>query len=175
MKSRTLQYLVLAVIAVMACMELIHWEDTRIDRISENAGSILRLTPAAAITEEERAMMESLVGCPAVQAMLETGDGNMSAAEDPEALAAVEECLDPESAAAAAAVGVLPGGEEPALFLTWNTEKRTFLLQKMGTEYFKLYSRGGPFGRRTIYENWDNETVHQSVAHHWWFSWLMNR
>lgn len=171
MKNRSLQYLVLAIIAAVACMELVHWGDTRIDRLSGDAGMILRLTPAAAITEEERAMMETLSGCPAVQAMLERRDGDMNVAEDPAVLAAVEECLDPENAAAAA-VMVLPGGEEPALVLSWSTEKRTFLLQKMGTEYFKTYSRGGPFGRRTVYEKWDNETVHQSVVHHWWFSWL---
>ncbi len=44
MRNRKLQYLVLAVIAAAACMELIHWEDTRIDRLSEEAGVILRLT-----------------------------------------------------------------------------------------------------------------------------------
>lgn len=73
---------------------------------------------------------------------------------------------------ALAVLVVLAYEKGSALMLSCRTDKRRTILQRSGEEYFKSYSRDSLFGRRLIYENLDNERVRQSVAHHWWFSWL---
>lgn len=169
--KRIFGYPALAVIVVLACLELIHWGDTRIDLVSENTAMNLRQTPAASITEEERTMMETLSGCPVIQEMLKNGEGDVIVSEDREVMDIIEKCLGPENASLSI-VSVVSYEEGSALILNWRTDKKGAVLQKAGTDYFKAYSRDGFLGTRSVYENWDNERVRQSVIHHWWFSWL---
>ena len=46
------------------------------------------------------------------------------------------------------------------------------VVRENGISYFKFSFKGGLLGTRIMYENWDNERVHKSMAHHDWFSWL---
>ncbi len=170
--KRIFGYPALAVIVALACLELVHWDDTRIDLVSENTAMILRLTPAAAITEEERTMMETLSGCPVIQEMMENGEGDVVVSENREVMDIAETCLGPENASLSI-VSVLSSEERSALILSWRMDKKGAVLQKAGKVYFKTYSRDGLLGTRSVYENWDNGRVRQSVSHHWWFSWLL--
>lgn len=177
--KRTFGYLVVAAAAALLFLELTHWGDKRLDLISENTAVNLRQEPAAAITEEERTMMNTLFEVPVIRQLLESGEGgDITAADDSAVMAAVDECLAPEIAVTATA-SVLAHEDEAVLLASWSIDRdKRVLLQKTGgdeAEYFKVYSRGGLFGTRWTYENWDNERVRKSLVHHWWFSWLTPR
>lgn len=174
--KRVFGYLALGAIAVVLCLELVHWGDRRIDLVSENTAMNLRLEPAAAITGEERTMIDMLFEVPSIRELLESGEGGgITAADDPAVMAAVDECLAPEIAVTVTA-SVLAHEDEAALLVSWSIDRdKRVLLQKTGgdeAKYFKVYSRDGLFGTRWTYENWDNERVKKSLIHHWWFSWL---
>lgn len=143
--------------------------------ISEHTELILRRMPAAAITETERTLLKELSQSARVQELLEDGEtGDLKASEHPDIMAVLERYLDREQAADLN-ISVTP----PAVLLSLReTEKGLDIVQISGSgdaaEFFKVYSRDGWFGTRSVYENWDNERVRQSLAHHGWFSWLLN-
>ena len=65
---------VLVLLTVWACLELTHWGDTRISRLSDNTEAILRRELAVRITEEERDLMEDLLLCSPAREAAESGE-----------------------------------------------------------------------------------------------------
>lgn len=164
--------LLLILLGVELCMELRYPSD-EIAVTSKDTESILRRTPEVEITEEDRAMVEAFSSCAAVQKLLENGEnGDLSAAEDPELMAAAERYISPESAATVL-VSALFDEESPSLYVNWqNSDGHRFFLEenRQGNErtYCKIYAPK----RKLSYENWDNERAQKSVVRRRWLAWL---
>ena len=173
-KKQIVLRLALVLLGVLACLELAHLGDIMVNEVSHNTEAILRRTPAAAITQEEQTLLETLAGLPSVAEALEGGEGKdlfPSSPEDPalsEALGGFDSC----------ALSVLPGNGTPELILTLRpSEKEQTVLTRVerdqGAEYFKMYARRSFLGTRFLYENRGNREVRQLWVHHFWFSWLV--
>ena len=161
-KKQIVLRLVLVLLGVLACLELAHLGDIMVNEVSHNTEAILRRTPAAAITQEEQTLLETLAGLPSVEEALEGGEGKDLFPSSPE---------DP-------ALSVLPGNGTPELVLTLRpSEKEQTVLTRVerdqGAEYFKMYARRSFLGTRFLYENRGNREVQQLWVHHFWFSWLV--
>lgn len=170
---------VLVLLAVLACLELFHWGDRRISRLSDNTEAILRQNPDARITEEERELMEDLLLCTPVREAEESGENlDVVPAECPEVAALLEERLGKEGVDTSFfTVRPVEGGTEVIWSRDWMAKKQFSLsrvVREDGISYFKFGSKGGLLGTKVLYENWDNERVHKSLVHHDWFSWLIS-
>lgn len=168
---------VLVLLAVWACLELTHWGDTRISRLSDNTEAILRREPAVRITEEERDLMEDLLLCSPAREAAESGeDVDIIPAGCPEVAGLLEERLGKEGVDTSFfSVRPVEGGTEVIWSRDWMGKEQVSLsrvVRENGISYFKFSFKGGLLGTRIMYENWDNERVHKSMAHHDWFSWL---
>lgn len=143
---------------------------------SKDTESILRRAPEVEVTEEDRTMVEDFFQCAAVQELLESGgNGDLPAAEHPELMAAADRHLSPESAATVVVSGIFYEGS-PSLYINWTDGGcHRLVLGKARDggeeEYYKLYRAG----RKSIYENWDNERAQKTAVRRRWFSWLRDR
>ena len=169
--------IVLILLAVLTCLELFHWGDRRISRLSDNTEAILRQDPDVRITEEERELMEDLLLCSPLREAADSGEGvDVILAECPEVAALLEKRLGQE-VADTSFLSVHPtGGGTELIWIRDPTAKKQVSLSRVaredGISYFKFCSKGGFLGTKVLYENWNNERVHKSLAHHDWFSWL---
>ena len=160
-KKQIVLRLALVLLGVLACLELAHLGDIMVNEVSHNTEAILRRTPAAAITQEEQTLLETLAGLPSVAEALERGEGKdlfPSSPEDPalsEALGGFDSC----------ALSVRPSEKEQTVL--------TRVERDQGAEYFKMYARRSFLGTRFLYENRGNREVRQLWVHHFWFSWLV--
>lgn len=143
---------------------------------SKNTESILRRAPEVEITEDDRAMVEEFSQCAAVQELLGSGEnGDLSAAEHPELMAAADRYLPPESAATVEVSAIFYEGS-PSLNINWTDGGGHMLVlvkerDSVEEEYYKLYRAG----RKNIYENWNNERARKTAVRRRWFSWLRDR
>ncbi len=96
--KRGFTILLLVLLGVEACMEL-RYPCSELSVTSRDTEKILRRTPEAAITEEDRAMMAELLALPSVQGLLESGEsGDLPASENPDIRDTAGTYLDGESA-----------------------------------------------------------------------------
>lgn len=171
---RPLLILLIFLLTVVVCME-IRFPASEMAVTSKNTASILRRAPQAEITEEDRAMLENLSRCAAVEALLESGEsGDAAAADHPELMEAADRYLPPESAVTVIVSAIFYGGE-PSLIVNWTgSGNERFVLEKLREDsewsYYKIYSPK----RRISYENWDNWQARKYVLRHRWFSWLLD-
>lgn len=171
----TIPVLLLVLLGVELCME-IWYPGEEVAVVSKDTESILRRTPEVEITEGDRAMVETLSQCAAVQELLESGEsGDLPAAEYPELMEAADGCLPPESAATVIVSAIFYEGN-PSLYVNWTDggNHRLVLAKERGSAeeaYYKLYSAG----RKHVYENWDNERAQKTVVRRRWFAWLRDR
>lgn len=144
--------------------------------VSRNTEAILRRVPQVEITEEDRDMAETLFQCTAVQELLEGGEnGDLSAADHPELMAAAEKRLPPESAVTVVISAVFYE-DGSSLYVNWQDgDGRRFVLERLRDggewEYYKLYVPE----QRTTYESWDNERAQKTVVRRRWLAWLRDR
>lgn len=168
----TILVLLLILLGVELCME-IRYPCDEIVVTSKDTESILRRTPEVEITEEDRAMVEAFSSCAAVQELLENGEnGDLSAAEDPELMAAAERYFPPESAVTVMVSTLFYEGS-PSLYVNWqDSGGHRFFFERArdGVEwnFYKLYAPK----RKVLYENWDNERAQKSVIRRRWLGWL---
>ena len=167
--KRGFTILLLVLLGVEACMEL-RYPCSELSVTSRDTEKILRRTPEAAITEEDRAMMAELLALPSVQGLLESGEsGDLPASENPDIRDTAETYLDGESAESLNFSAMFL--EDGSLaYTSWQKGKGIFYLQADPEEgaYYKLYAPK----RGKSYENWDNERAQESEVHRRWFAWL---
>lgn len=143
---------------------------------SKNTEAILRRVPEVEITEEDRVIVEDLSQCAAVQELLGSGENrDLSAAENPGLMAAADQNFPPESAATVVVSAIFYEGS-PSLYVNWTDGGGHWMVlgkERDGAEgeYYKLYRAG----RKTIYENWDNERAQKTVVRRRWLAWLRDR
>lgn len=168
----TILVLLLVLLGVELCMEL-RYPCKEAAVVSKDTEAILRRAPEVEITEEDRAMVEDLSQCAVVQSLLEGGEnGDLSATEDPELMAAADRHLPPESAATVVVSAIFYEGN-PSLYVNWQDSgghRFSFERARDGVEwnFYKLYAPK----RKVLYENWDNEQVQKSVVRRRWLAWL---
>lgn len=157
-----------------------HFSTDEIILKSEDAAAILRGTPEAEITEEDKAFLEEIFRCPSVQGLLDGGEnGVLYAADDKDMKTAAERYLSTDGAETLSADVVFQENGKIRTLHWLESEKEIFYLQQTeygeGTEYYKLYALHGLFVGRTTYNNWDNERVKEYMVRHRWFAWLWDR
>lgn len=167
--------LLLILLGIEVCMEM-RYPCKEIVVASRDTEAILRRAPEVVITEEDRATVEDLSQCAAVQELLESGENrDLPAADDPELMAAADRHLSPESAATVVVSAIFYEGN-PSLYVNWTDSGGHMIVleRKSGgaeSEYYKLCRAG----RRSTYENWDNERAQKSVVRRRWLAWLRDR
>lgn len=177
--KKILKGIVLALLLILLGVEVsmeIRYSCNEVVVTSENTEAILRRVPEVEITEDDRAMVEDLSQCAAVQELLESGEnGDLSAADDPELMEAADRHLSPESAATVV-VSAIFYEENPSLYVNWTDGGGHMMVlgkerDGAGSEYYKLYRTG----KKRVYENWDNERAQKSVIRRRWLAWLRDR
>ena len=171
----TIFVLLLILLGIELCMESRYSCDELVVT-SKNTEAILRRAAEVEITEGDKAMVGDLAQCAAVRELLERGEnGDLSAADDPELMAAADRHLSPESGATVV-ISAIFYEDGPYLYVNWTDGGGHMLVLGKGgdgaeSEYYKLYRAG----RRSTYENWDNERAQKSVVRRRWFAWLRDR
>lgn len=171
----TILVLLLVLLGIGVCME-IRYPCDELAVTSKNTEAILRRAPEVEITEDDRDMMEAFSQCSAVRELLESGEnGDLSAADDPELMAAADQYLPAESAVTVV-VSALFYEESPSLYVNWQDgDGHRFIYEKArdGGEWddYKLYAPK----RKVVYENWDNVRAQKTVVRRRWLAWLRDR
>lgn len=178
--KKILIILLFILLSLEICME-VRYPCDEIVLKSEDTAAILRKTPEAEITEEDKAFLEEVSQCPNVRKLLEGGeDGFIFAEEDPDVGAVAAAYLGAEKADSLTVNVNFQENGDVAEWSNWGESGNDiFILQRTrggdGTKYFKIYSYSGFFGSRSTYENWDNERAHESGVRRRWFAWLRDR
>lgn len=150
--------------------------------VSEDTEKILRQVPEVEITEADRELLEDLLRCPGVKALLEKDEiSDLRSEEDPELAATAEAYLGSEISGSAS-VSVLPAredGSQPLIFTWRNSESEISIVERTerdgDVEYYKCYGRDEWNGRRGVYENFDNERAQKSTGRRRWFAYFRDR
>lgn len=175
--KRLLIILFLVLLGLEICME-VRYPCDEIVLKSDDRAAILRKNPEIEIGENDRSFLEEISQCPSIENLLNSEEkGFVFAPEDPDVRAVTEVYLESSLADSVTANVLFQEDGTVTIALNWGeTGRNIFWLRKTESkdeaEYFKACSYDGPFQRRTIYENWDNERVQKSEVHRRWFAWF---